>query len=150
MNSTIATTMIQKNESSTTASVAGFQHGKQAPSSKKKRLNKASKPYKFEDLIAKNIFDSKFDEVVRKRGALWVLFDDETETHVSAHKTRKDAWEKQRSFRKRRAVEKQVKSREKESKKEREKTMASMASDHSSKRESVDLITTIAKRIDRK
>ena len=139
-------------ESSATNSVIGFQQG-QLPKSKKKLLNKISKPYQLEDIVAESVFaeEDQIDDVVRKRGSLWVLFDDETDTEISAFKKRKDAWEKQRGYRERSKSQKKIKQREKEARKKKQqglsvqpKTGGEPQKDKT-KNESIEIIKNIAK-----
>lgn len=147
----------KQHESSGTGSAIGFQQGRGFPKSKKKLLNKVSKPYRLEDLVAESMFaeDDQIDDVVRKRGSLWVLFDDETNTEISAFKKRKDAWLKQRGQRERAASQKKIKKREEEAREKKYQTAITKYQPgkdlekpkEKTKAESLDLIKNLAKRI---
>src|SRR3972149_4751348 len=112
----------KQQESSATGSMIGFQQGKKFPLVKKKLLNKVSKPYRLEDLMARSVLkeDDQIDDVVRKRGSLWVLFDDETGAEISGFKKRKDAWAKQKLHRNMTKSQKKIKKREEEAREKKQ------------------------------
>jgi len=60
-------------------------------------------------------FDSQeANEVVRKRGNRWVIFDDETDVEMGSYPKRKDAWERQRQIRRSDQARKKQKDAERE------------------------------------
>ncbi|MDP3763667.1 MAG: hypothetical protein Q8Q92_03400 [bacterium] len=116
--------MIEK-ESSSVAAVRGIQ----SPGGEKhkKSVVDASKPFGLDpDLFEQLVIQAKLKgknikEVVRKKGSLFVLYDDSTNAEISAHRDREEAWEKQRGYRKRQSLEKQTKKKKKQKEKEHEK-----------------------------
>ena len=122
--------MIEK-ESSTAVGIRGVQ----SPGGNKKRKNvvDVSQPYEemdeslFEQLVIDAAMKGKnIKEVVRKKGSLFVLFDDDTNAEISAHPDREDAWEKQRGYRKRKGLEKDSKKKKKVKEKEHEKIVGQL------------------------
>lgn len=117
--------MIEK-ENSTVASVRGVQ----SPGGNKKRKDvvDVSQPYEemdeslFEQMVVDAAMKGKnIKEVVRKKGSLFVIFDDDDEHEISSHRDRDEAWEKQRSMRARKKLEKGSKKKKKQKEKEHEK-----------------------------
>lgn len=109
------------------SSIAGNITGIQMPGGnkqKKKNVVDVSKPYEemdpelFENLVIESELQGKsIDEVVRKQGSLYTLFDDDTDKPIMSFKNRKAAWEKQRDYRRRKGYEKkQAKSKHKKEK----------------------------------
>ncbi len=77
--------------------------GPMGPGKKKSKTN-PSKPFGEEDLFENFVADSvmnedDFQEVVRKKGDLWILYDDETGVQVGSFNDRDTAWKKQRQYR---------------------------------------------------
>lgn len=119
---------IFKKESSVVSSIAGIQQ----PGKRIKKILKVSKPYALdEDMFEKAVIESQLknqslDEVVRKKGSLFVIFDDDDEHEISSHRDRDEAWEKQRSMRARKKLEKGSKKKKKEKEKEHEKVVGQL------------------------
>lgn len=119
--------MIEK-ENSTAASVRGVQsHG---GNKTKKNVVDVSQPYEemdedlFEQMVIEAALQNKsIKEVVRKKGNLFVHFDDDDNHEIASYRDRKTAWEKQRNYRKRKALEKGSKKEKKKKEKEHEKTV---------------------------
>ncbi len=96
-------TQKKQREASTVAAIKGFSAPFGAPVSRKK--SNPSSPYGdaelFEVMIMENeLNEEDFEETVRKRGDMWVHFDDKTGAELGAYKDRDTAWQKQRSRRK--------------------------------------------------
>ena len=117
--------MIEK-ESSTVAAIRGVQ----SPGGNKKRKDviDVSQPYEemdesvFEKLVIDAAMKGKnIKEVVRKKGTLFVHFDDDDGHEIASYRDRKSAWEHQRNYRKRKALEKEGGKKKKEKEKEHEK-----------------------------
>lgn len=92
--------MNKKNESSAMAggNIAGVQGGGGFPLVKRKSPLESSE--NFEDLVNYCLLnDMDIEEVVKKRGSNWVVFDDKTGVEKGSYPTRSDAWAKQRQFR---------------------------------------------------
>ena len=114
-----------KNESSVVSNVVGVQQ----PGGKiyRKKLNKVSKPFYLDpELFERIVMEAELQgkniaEVVRKKGSLFVMYDDNTGAEVAAYKDRDTAWEKQRAYRKRKDLEKDTKKKKKKKEKEHEK-----------------------------
>lgn len=86
--------MDKKNESSIAPNIKGAQ----GPMSKK--VFRRMESDQFEDLVNKCVLnDQEIEEVVKKRGDNWVVFDDKTGVEKGSYPTRADAWKKQRQFR---------------------------------------------------
>jgi hypothetical protein len=100
-----------KKEASTTGAVGGSKvsdiKGFSAPfgsvpkSKKGKKKKNPSKPFGeaelFESAVAQALLDEDdFDEVVKKRGNMWVYYDDDTGAEKGSWAERETAWEKQR------------------------------------------------------
>jgi len=122
-------TDVQK-EASVASGIKGFSApfgAKPAKRQGKKKKN-PSKPYDepelFENAVAMALLEDEDDdgdkrdegddveEVVRKRGASWALFDDDTGAEIGSFKDRETAWERQRTMRLQRSREKAMKSAE--------------------------------------
>ena len=104
--------------------------GVQMPGGNKKRKNvvDVSQPYEEmdESLFEKLVIDAamkgkNIKEVVRKKGTLFVHFDDDDGHEIASYRDRKSAWEHQRNYRKRKALEKEGGKKKKEKEKEHEK-----------------------------
>ena len=113
-----------KNESSTLANVVGVQQPGQQMVKKKKSYLPYIDPEILEKIIADAVLRGrKLKEVVRKRGSLFALYDDDTERLVATFKKRGDAWKKQRMRRQRVKLQKQQGKKKKgEEKKHKELT----------------------------
>lgn len=101
--------MDKKNESSMMAggAVAGAQGSSGFPLVKRKSLESQEN---FEDLVNFCLLnDMDIEEVVKKRGSNWVVFDDKTGVEKGSYPTRADAWNKQRQFRKSASAKKKTK-----------------------------------------
>lgn len=117
--------MIEK-ESSIAAGIRGVQ----SPGGEKKKHQSVfdvSQPYEEmdEDIFEKMVIEAALEnknitEVVRKKGTLFAMFDDETGSEIAAYKDRETAWEHQRNYRKRKKLEKQGKKKKKQKEKEHE------------------------------
>lgn len=110
-----------KKEGSVVSNIKGFSapFGSTVKRTRGKKKSNPSKPYGegaiFENVIAMALLDEDgFVEVVRKRGNVWVLHDDETDAEVGVFKDREKAWERQRRVRSQKAREKQSKKKERE------------------------------------
>lgn len=92
-----------------TGNVVGFQApGTEIVSRKEKSYLPYIDPEMLEQIIADAALHGRnIKEVVRKHGSLWVMFDDDTEKQIMSFRDRPTAWDKQRSYRKRRKLEKQ-------------------------------------------
>jgi len=110
-----------KNENSVCADIRGAS-GPLGMQKKKFNVN-VLKPYLEPELFEKMVAHAELSgkaikEVVRKKGSLWVLYDDDTEAEVNSFRDRDTAWEKQRLFRQRsknnKAKEREKKAKEKE------------------------------------
>lgn len=109
-----------KKEASVVSGIKGHHAGAGWPvDSKKKKKSNPSKPYGeselFERVVLKAHLDNKsIEEVVRKRGNQWIMYDDDTEAQIGAYADREAAWERQRRLRKSKAVQKKAKKAEAE------------------------------------
>lgn len=119
-------------EASTVAGVKGYtgplggssyQKGKK----KKKKKNNPSKPFGeeklFEELVVDALLNNKdINEVVKKRGQQWIVFDDETGAQLQSFKTREDAWKHQRNIRKQKKQTRELEKKHKETEKKSSET----------------------------
>ncbi len=100
----------KKHEASTTAAIKGASAPYGAPVRRKK--SNPSAPYGedelFESIIAEaEMNEEDVEEVVKKRGSVWVHHDDKTDAELGSYKDRDTAWEKQRQHRARKKREKE-------------------------------------------
>ena len=114
-----------ENEASTTAAIKGFSaplgYDPEKPS-KKHNPKEIDEDEELENLIIRRTFGDppeamppeETDEVVRKEGERWIIFDDDTNTEVGSYPSRDIAWEKQRIYRKRRNYLKGIEKGQKE------------------------------------
>ncbi len=113
--------MVKKRQSE--ASMTSAMKGASAPFGAviRRKKHNPSAPYGdpelFESLIAESeLNEEDFEEVVKKRGSVWVHHDDETDAELGSYKDRDTAWEKQRQHRSRKKREKERASKIKQSK----------------------------------
>jgi hypothetical protein len=83
------------------------------PSKKRKSKKNPSKPFGeaelFENAVAQALLgEDDFEEVVKKRGNMWVYHDDDTGVEKGAWTDRETAWEKQRQDRKAKSAQKKA------------------------------------------
>lgn len=117
--------MIEK-ESSIAAGIRGVQEP--GGSRKHKNVVDVSQPYEEldEDLFEQIVLDAamkgkNIKEVVRKKGTLFVHYDDKDGHEIASYRDRKSAWEHQRNYRKRKELEKGGAKKKKQKEKEHEK-----------------------------
>lgn len=108
-----------KSEASTVGAIKGFSapFGSK-PTKKRKEKKNPNKPYGeselFENAVIMSILNKKKNEVVRKRGDQWTVFDDDTGAQLDTFPTRSAAWEKQRQIRQTRVGAKRAAGAEKQ------------------------------------
>lgn len=112
------------------SSIAAGIRGVQSPGGKKNTKNvvNVSQPHEemdedlFEQLVVEaEMNDRNIKEVVRKKGNLFIHFDDDTEREIASYRDRETAWEHQRNYRKRKELEKGEEKKKKQKEKEHEK-----------------------------